>query len=166
MKSKIITVKSYKYNNKKHYQWPVTILEENENYLITKGETGRILTHFTRKKEFIFDKQSIEFFSFKEWFTLAININNQKAESYYCNINRPATWETDDVLTFVDLDLDLVKNKGEDWKVVDQDEFEENSRKYNYPLELINRTKKELYDLISRVEKKVFPFDGSLLKYV
>lgn len=166
MRSNIVTIKAYKYGNIKHYQWPVKVIEKNNDFLICKGEPGRILKHFTRNKEFVFEKPSIEYFSFRDWFTLAMNIDGQKIESYYCNISKPVFWEGDKVLSFIDLDLDLVKNKGEGWKVVDEDEFEVNSRKYKYPVELVNRTKKELEVLISKIENKKFPFDGSLLKYI
>ncbi|MDF2964609.1 MAG: hypothetical protein K0S39_6344, partial [Paenibacillus sp.] len=67
--------------------------------------------------------------------------------------------------TFVDLDLDYINRDGE-WKVVDEEEFESHSIQYRYPLELIRRARHELIQLQVRVERKQFPFDGTLQQWV
>jgi protein associated with RNAse G/E len=67
-------------------------------------------------------------------------------------------------LSFVDLDLDLVKRQNEDWQVIDIEEFEVNSSKYSYPPEF----KEEAIQLVEELKRKItgkeFPFDDTPLK--
>ncbi|UUZ92914.1 DUF402 domain-containing protein [Paenibacillus sp. P25] len=83
---------------------------------------------------------------------------------YYCNINEPAVLK-DSLVSFVDLDLDLVYRGGE-WKVVDEDEFEANRVKFRYPDELAKRARLELERLQLRVKEGRFPFDGTLNRFM
>lgn len=160
-----LTILALKKGNIKHYKWNVTILEKHDNYIITKGEIERDLKHYTKGKTFTFHKPSLEIFFFKKWYTISANIKDEQIDSYYCNIAKPAKL-IDDTLTFVDLDLDLIKNVAEEWKVVDEDEFKENSLKYSYTPQLIKQTKSELRNLQTLISKKGFPFDGSLNNYI
>jgi protein associated with RNAse G/E len=67
-------------------------------------------------------------------------------------------------IKFIDLDLDYINFDG-NWKVVDEDEFEENKIKYSYPKELIAKTYDELEKLKKRVSNKKIPFDKTFEKY-
>jgi hypothetical protein len=92
-----------------------------------------------------------------------MEINNGKITSYYCNIANPSVFSNKS-LSFLDLDLDLVKQPNEDWRVVDVEEFETNSIKYNYPLELKESAIQRLKMLKNMAKRKVFPFDETPLK--
>ncbi|MFD1424199.1 uncharacterized protein DUF402 [Laceyella sediminis] len=112
------------------------------------------------------DRPSLEFFSFTEWFTAAMQFENGQIVSYYCNVAMPSTVHGD-VVRFVDLDLDLVKKAESDWQVVDEDEFRDNSVTYQYPEELIHQAVSSLDSLRLKIANGEFPFDETLLrKYV
>jgi len=91
-----------------------------------------------------------------------VEIENREIISYYCNIAMPSVFKNNH-LSFVDLDLDLVKRKHDDWEVVDEDEFEINSSIYNYPPELKESANQSLEELKRRINRREFPFDGTLL---
>ncbi|MEI5906837.1 DUF402 domain-containing protein [Bacillus spongiae] len=67
-------------------------------------------------------------------------------------------------LSFVDLDLDFVKPQNEDWQVIDEEEFETNSIKYNYPLELKEGALQSLEKMKYSIKEKKFPFNDSVLE--
>ncbi len=92
-----------------------------------------------------------------------MEIEKGKITSFYCNITKPSVLRNNK-LSFVDLDLDLVKRQNEDWQVVDIEEFEVNSSKYSYPPELKNEAIQSLEELKRKIKGKEFPFDETPLK--
>jgi hypothetical protein len=156
---KTIKIKTYKNPHKLHYEWEGKLIEETEDYIMVTCLPGRELNHYTKNKVFNIQNHSIEIFMKKEWFTVAASVEGGKIVSYYCNIAKPSTFDGE-IVEFVDLDLDYVKRKYEDWKTVDEDEFQENQLLYEYGEELVKQTKKALEILKEKVDKKLFPFDG------
>lgn len=161
----IVKVKSIKYWNTINYEWETTLLEHTEKYLLGKGEINRKLVHHGKSKIFTMKNPSIEFFPFDDWFTVSVEKLFDNSLNYYCNICKPSNF-LDNVLSFIDLDIDIIKQPGGDWTVVDEDEFIFNSQKYNYPIQLINRTIEEKNRLLDKINKNIFPFDGWLEELV
>lgn len=62
-------------------------------------------------------------------------------------------------LSFIDLYLDLIQVKDKEWEVIDKEEFESNSIKYQYPSELKNTAVKALERLKEEVTRNRFPFN-------
>ena len=147
-----------------HYEWTSKTLEQTDRFLISLGEKGRKLHHHSKKQVFTIGHPSIEFFSFTDWFTVSMDIQQSGNIHYYCNIALPAVLDGD-VLSFIDLDLDLVYRNNE-WKVLDEDEFERNSKKYQYPDDLAKKAFLELDNLKDAIARRQFPFDGTLTVYL
>lgn len=156
--NKVIHMKSMKYPDIPHYEWKGRLLRKTPEYVIVLCESGRELKHHTRNTSFTIDVTSLEYFFLKEGYTVAMEIEEGKILSYYCNIAMPSVLNGNQ-LSFVDLDLDVVKRRNEDWMVVDEDEFEVNSVKYGYPAELIEYAFLSLDLLQKNISKGLFPFD-------
>lgn len=77
---------------------------------------------------------------------------------FYCNINLPPVINNN-VLDYVDLDLDVFINIEYNFKILDEDEFTENSLKYNYPASLISSSKNALKELCDLIYNREYPFD-------
>jgi uncharacterized protein len=54
----------------------------------------------------------------------------------YVNINTPATW-VDDRVVSIDLDLDVVRWRDGRVEIIDRDEFESNRVRYRYPAAVV-----------------------------
>lgn len=162
---RIIRIQAFKYPNILHYEWEGEILEHTNEYVLVLCKPERKLIHYSKKEVYTIHNLSLEFFSLREWFTVAMQIEHGKITDYYCNIATPSILNGD-VLTFIDLDIDLVKRKGEDWKVVDVEEFEINRVKYQYPNELIENALAATESLKVMASKAIFPFDESLLQFM
>ncbi|MRG28221.1 DUF402 domain-containing protein [Laceyella tengchongensis] len=162
----MIKLQALKYPDILHYEWEGECLERTDDGMLVWCKPGRKLVHHTKNKVYVMDRPSLEYFSFTEWFTAAMQIENGQIASYYCNVAMPATVHGN-VVRFVDLDLDLVKKAESDWQVVDEDEFRDNSVTYQYPEELIHQAVSSLDSLRLKIANGEFPFDETLLrKYV
>ncbi|GGH87263.1 protein associated with RNAse G/E [Pullulanibacillus pueri] len=161
----IIKIKALKHPNIPHYEWEGDLLQVTSDYVLVRCHPGRQLIHHTKKDIFTIDNTSIEYFSLKEWFTAAMAVEEGKVVAYYCNIAKPSVL-TNNALSFVDLDLDLVKDKDKAWQVVDEDEFETNSIKYNYSPELKAEAVNALEALKAKIKQGVFPFNDQILGFI
>lgn len=164
MIGKMIVIKALKYPNRPHYEYPAKVLALSDDHVLVRADSGRTLTHHTRGKKFVFDMPSIELLSRKEWFTVAMECQGNNCYSFYCNIAQPAIFK-DATISFVDFDLDLVKNKGGAWTIVDQDEFELHRKQLEYPDNIVKRVPIEIIKLKKRAEQNLFPFDGYLKQF-
>lgn len=160
-----IGIQAFKYPDIRHYEWQAELLEQTDDYVWVFCRPGRQFIHHTKNKVFTFDNTTLELFSLKEWYTVAMVIEEGEVVSYYCNIAMPSVLR-DGKLAFIDLDLDLLKPKGKDWVVVDEDEFEANSVKYNYPPELKAAALRALEALQEKARTGSFPFDGSVNRLI
>ncbi|MEA3319533.1 MAG: DUF402 domain-containing protein [Bacillota bacterium] len=161
--SEVINIKALKYPETLHYEWEGELVSKTSEYVLVLCKPGRKLKHYSKGTTFTINNTSLEYFSLKEGFTVAMEIENGCIVSYYCNVALPSLLRGNEI-SFVDLDLDLVKKQNEQWEVIDEEEFETNSFKYNYPLELKEGAIGSLEEMKSRVNKKEFPFNESVLE--
>lgn len=161
----IIKIKAFKYPNVLHYEWEGELLEKTSDYVIVLCKYGRKLIHYTKNDVYTLNNTSIEYFSLNEWFTVATEVEKGIITSNYCNVAMPSVLVGNEI-QFVDLDLDLIKKLNGNWEVVDEDEFESNSIKYNYPVELKNEALKALDNLKLKVKKGNFPFNKDIISFI
>ncbi|SEN14408.1 DUF402 domain-containing protein [Paenibacillus sp. OV219] len=159
-----VTIQARKYGDRPHYEWRTTLLERTDSHIFVLGHYGRKLKHFTKGKTFIVENWTIECFPFDFWFTVSADVINGKIAQYYCNISEPARMEGC-MVTFVDLDIDLIYKRGK-WEIVDEDEFVSHAAKFEYPPELIARVRQEVERLQERIALRQFPFDGSIERFI
>lgn len=69
------------------------------------------------------------------WWTAIFNDEPHSTE-IYCDITTPVEF-TDELVTMVDLDLDVLKRRDGSVYVDDEDEFAEHQVKYSYPADVI-----------------------------
>lgn len=153
----ILKIKALKYPNIPHYEWEGEILEKTPDYILVLCKSGRKLIHHTKNEVYTINNSSVEYFPFNKWFTAAMEVDEGVVVSNYCNIAMPSVLNENE-LSFIDLDLDLVKRKNHGWEVVDEDEFEMNSRKYHYSQELKIGAIQALDQLQEEIAKGNFPF--------
>lgn len=162
--NKILKIKALKFPNIPHYEWEGETLEKTEDYLLVLCKPGRKLIHHSKNDVYIINNTSIEYFPLKKWYTAAMDVEEGALISAYCNIAMPSVLNHNEI-SFIDLDLDLIKRKNKDWEVVDEDEFEINSMKYQYPEELKSEALKALERLKQDVANGSFPFNDEFRKF-
>jgi protein associated with RNAse G/E len=63
------------------------------------------------------------------------------------------------VLSYVDLDIDVLVQPDLSYQVIDLDEFAENAAKHRYPPSIVETAHHSLAQLILLIESHSFPFD-------
>lgn len=159
--SKLVKIKALKFPDILHYEWEGELLRHTSDYLLVLCKPGRKLIHHTKNKVFTIENTSLEYFSLKEWFTAAMEVEDGKVVSTYCNVAKPSIFNNEEI-RFVDLDLDYIQEKNKEWIVVDEDEFESNSINYGYSIELKRETIKALIRLKEEVSQGNFPFNNQI----
>lgn len=77
--------------------------------------------------------------------------------SYYCNVNVPPTFDGQ-ILSYIDLDIDILVHPDLSYQILDMDEFEKNSALYNYSTDVRKNSRKAVEDLVRLIEMQEFPF--------
>ncbi|HSD46715.1 MAG TPA: DUF402 domain-containing protein [Pyrinomonadaceae bacterium] len=92
---------------------------------------------------------SREYYWFDRWYNV-FRFN----ERFYCNVTRPPSFDGS-ILTYVDLDIDILVESDFSYKILDLEDFEN----YSYPTELKQQARQALTELISLVDARAFPFN-------
>lgn len=81
-----------------------------------------------------------------------------KLTNFYCNINQPPRFDGR-VLSYTDLDIDVLVAPDLTYRILDLDDFEANARVYAYPDEVQKRAHSALKELTELIEARAFPFN-------
>ena len=77
---------------------------------------------------------------------------------YYCNINVPPTFDGQ-VLSYIDLDVDILVESDLSYRVVDREDFELNAVRFGYSNDVRLNAEKALNELIGLIQSRAFPFN-------
>ena len=102
---------------------------------------------------------STEYYWLDRWYNVfRFSDPNRKLQNFYCNINQPPSFDGR-VLSYIDLDIDVLVAPDFTYRVLDIDDFEENAKRYAYPDEVQANARQALAELISLIEARAFPFN-------
>jgi uncharacterized protein len=152
-----IIINSRKFNGEIHRSWKADFIEKRGSLLIFVGEFEEEVRH---SKLGVIRRGTIsyEYYWLDRWFNI-FKFHEPEGElrNFYCNLNMPPVFEND-VLDYIDLEIDVLVTKNFDIEILDLDEFEENSKLFEYPADLIAKTFKTLDELLKFIEIRAFPF--------
>ena len=150
----------FKHDGSIHRVWDKAckVYEDDEKIMISNAKTlireydGRI---------WMAKEPSVTIYYKHRWFNI-IGIIRGEGIHYYCNIASPVIIE-DDVIKYVDYDLDLVKTVKGELKILDEDEYNENKERYGYGKELENILERELEYLKQYASNGELDFNDELI---
>ena len=153
-----VTINSRKFDNKIHRSWNANVVEQDSTRIIFCGEFDKEISHshigVIRRKSV-----SYEYFWFDRWYSIfRFHEPDGKFRNFYCNINQPPIFENN-VLDYVDLDIDVIVWDDSRTEILDMDEFESNAVKYCYPETIVKKTLQSLDELLELIDKRQFPFN-------
>jgi protein associated with RNAse G/E len=152
-----IIVNSRKFDGKLHRSWNCELIEETTNYWLLVGKFEHEVNH-SKLGEIKQGTISYEYFFKDKYFNIfRFHEPNGELKFYYCNISLLPKFENN-VLDFVDLDIDVLVKKDFSFEILDEDEFEKNTKLFNYSDETKILVNKSLEDLIKMIRSKDFPF--------
>ena len=151
-------VRVLKYDGSEHRRWsariaktdgPLLVLdaifdEEIEHDLLGTIPSGTIST---------------EYYWLDRWYNVfRFSDSNHRLNSFYCNVNQPPSFDGH-VLSYVDLDIDVLVAPDFTYKILDVEDFEENARHYAYPAAVQANAHQALAELAALIESRAFPFN-------
>lgn len=153
-----VTINARKFDGEIHKTWKCDLIEQNKNLLVFRGifqdEIKHVDLGVIRPGTI-----SYEYYWLDRWYNVFRFHEPEGAlRNYYCNVNIPPTFESG-VLEYIDLDLDVLISNEFKIEILDYEEFETNSKKFNYSEEMKKNAKKALTDLINLFVERNFPFD-------
>jgi uncharacterized protein len=101
---------------------------------------------------------SREYYWMDRWYNVfRFSDPNEQLKTFYCNINVPPNFDGE-VLSYVDLDIDVLVQPDFSYQVLDLEDFERHAQLYQYPEDVKVNTRRALDDLIDLIEARAFPF--------
>ncbi len=153
-----ISVHARKYDGRLHREWRARLVAQSGALIVVEGEFAEEIRHpqlgiirpGTHSTEYYWTDRWYSVFRFREpWGAL---------RNYYCNVNQPARFEGE-LLSFVDLDIDVLVEPDFTHRVLDEDEFALHAELFAYPDEVRARVRDALVELHALIDHRRFPFD-------
>jgi protein associated with RNAse G/E len=155
------TVRSLKYDKSLRRIWTAHLLERSDTGILLEGYFESEVAHpdLGRVAK---GTRSVESFPFGRWYNcFAFYQPCGSFRNYYINVSMPPVIG-DGVVEYVDLDIDVLAWPDGRVEVLDLDEFEENSRIYDYPLNLIENALRSKDDILRDPYRLVTPLFSSV----
>lgn len=153
-----ILINSKKFDGSICKSWRAELLKQENNLLIFKGIFDREIQH-SDLGVIRHGTISYEYYWLDHWFNIfKFYEPNGDFRNFYCNINLPPKFENG-ILEYVDLDIDVIVWKDFSTEILDLDDFEENSQRYNYSDEIKRDADFALATVLQNIDDRVFPFN-------
>jgi len=158
MASNIVTVNSRKYDGSLHRTWNCELVKNNGEYIELIGRFEETIVH-ADLGTIGAGTSSHEIYWFNEYYSIFIFTRpNGELRNYYCNINKPATFDNG-IVEYIDLDIDVLVDPDLSYRVLDVHEFEENSARFGYEPEILSEVEKALKKIELMISRREFPFN-------
>lgn len=158
VRGEVITVQSRKYDGRLHRQWRARVAERKTPLIVLEGVFEEEIRH-PLLGHIVRGTLSTEYYWTDRWYSVfRFREPRGSLRNYYCNINAPAEL-SGSVLSFVDLDVDILVAPDFSFEILDEDEFASNAAALRYPPELHRRARESTAELIALIRERGFPFD-------
>lgn len=153
----MITVRACKYDGSEHRTWPAKVLRQEGTLLVLDAKFDQEIQH-DLLGTIALGTTSIEYYWLDRWYNIfRFAQPTGELRSYYCNVNVPPTFDGQ-VLSYVDLDIDILVEPDFAYRIVDLEDFELNAELYSYPSGIQTGAKRALKELVTLIETRSFPF--------
>ncbi|HEX8710139.1 MAG TPA: DUF402 domain-containing protein [Pyrinomonadaceae bacterium] len=154
-----ITVQTYKYDGSAHRRWDARVLRREDSLIVLDAVFAAEVRH-PLLGTLARGTLSIEYYWLDRWYNVFRFLEpSRRLRNYYCNVNMPPAFDGR-VLSYVDLDIDILVAPDLSYEIVDEDEFEVNARRFNYSPEIRRRAGLALRELVTLIESRQFPFEA------
>jgi uncharacterized protein len=156
--SKSIEVQALKYDGTEHRRWPALLIERDGPLLVLDAIFEQEIKH-DLLGTIASGTISTEYYWLDRWYNIfRFSDRAGRLKSFYCNVNMPPRFDRQ-VLSYVDLDMDVLVKPDFSYQVLDLEDFEVNVRAYNYSPEVVENAHAAMAELVQLIETRSFPFD-------
>ena len=157
-----IIVRVLKYDGAEYRRWSARVARREGSLIVLDAEfefdvQHHLLGNIQR------GTRTIEYYWLDRWYNVFRFLNaDGSTRLFYCNVNMPPTLE-DDLLSYIDLDIDILVQPDLSYQVLDLEEFAANTERYGYSEGTKRQADAAVAELIKMIEARQFPFgDNSL----
>ena len=152
-----ITVRVLKYDGTEYRRWEATLAQRDESLIVLDAEFEYDVKH-SLLGSIGRGTRTIEYYWPDRWYNIFRFLESDGATKlYYCNVNMPPSINGG-ILSYIDLDIDILVRPDFSYQVLDLEEFAANAARYGYPEQVRVQTDKAVAELTSMIEKREFPF--------
>ncbi len=155
----LVEVRSLKYDGSLKRSWRARLARVAGELIVLEGVFAEEVRH-PLLGTILAGTHSTEFFWTNRWYSVFRfrEPGNGPLRNFYGNINTPPRFEGN-ILSFKDLDIDVLVRPDFSYTVLDEDEFEQHSKQFDYPKEFSSRAFQALDELRALIDRRDFPFD-------
>ena len=147
----------FKYDGTEHRRWPAFVVRHDGSLLVLDAVFDQEIEH-DLIGTIASGTFSTEYYWFDRWYNVfRFSDPGGTLKSFYCNVNMPPSFDGR-VLSYIDLDVDVLVKPDFSYQVLDLEDFEENAHAYDYPLDVREDAHAALAELIQLIETRSFPF--------
>ncbi|HEX6190033.1 MAG TPA: DUF402 domain-containing protein [Pyrinomonadaceae bacterium] len=152
-----ITVCVLKHDGAEYRRWSASLARHEADLIVLDAEFDVDVSHEILG-EIKQQTRTVEYYWLNRWYNVFRFLEGDgSTRLWYCNINTPPEFN-DRVLTYIDLDIDILVDSDFSFQLLDMDEFETNGRRYGYSDEEKRQAQKAVDELITMIETRQFPF--------
>lgn len=153
-----IEVRAYKFDGLLHRSWAAKLDHQEGPLIVLDATFPDEITH-NLLGTIASGTRSLEYYWLDRWYNVfRFAQPDGKLRNYYCNVNVPPTL-SDGILSYVDLDLDILVDPDFSYRILDLEDFERNIEVYGYPEEVQSNARQALDDLVRMIEARALPFN-------
>jgi protein associated with RNAse G/E len=150
-----LRIESYKHDHSFHRSWDKTLLLHLSDAVLIGGNDNVRVTE-ADGREWRTREPAICTFGRGQWFNTIAMIRSDGIH-YYCNIGSPFSMGND-VLTYIDYDLDVKVYPDMTYTILDKEEFALHSRRMQYPQNVVDMVYKGVQEVITWIQERRGPF--------
>jgi uncharacterized protein len=153
-----VEVRVSKYDGTDYRRWPAVVTKRDGPLLVLDAVFDQEIEH-DLLGTIASGTISTEYYWLDRWYNVfRFSDQNGRLQSFYCNVSLPPRFDRR-ILSYVDLDIDVLVKRDFSFEVLDLEDFDENARAYNYPVDVRENAHAALAELIRLIETRSFPFD-------
>jgi uncharacterized protein len=153
----LIKVRTFKLDGKPHRTWQAEMVRQEASLLVLDGKFDADVEH-DLLGTIAAGTHSLEYYWLDRWYNVfRFTKPNGELRYYYCNVNLPPTFDGK-ILSYMDLDLDILVAPDFSYQVLDVEDFDRNSRALKYPEDVQSNAHRAVDELIGMIQTRQFPF--------
>ncbi len=153
-----LIVRACKFDGTENRRWNARLIERVGSLLVLDAAFDSDIEH-DQLGQIASGTLSTEYYWTDRWYNIfRFSHPSGVLRNYYCNVNMPPELDGD-VLSYIDLDVDILVAPDRSYRILDEDEFQTNAAQFGYPDDVRRNVNEAVKTLVEMIETGQFPFD-------
>ena len=154
-----IVVRACKFDGTEHRRWHARLLDRDDSLITLDARFDSEIRH-DLLGTILRGTISVEYYWLDRWYNVfRFMYPAGGLQCFYCNVNVPPVLH-DGVLSYIDLDIDILVTPELSFTILDEDEFATHAERYRYPEDVIRNCYQARDQLVAMIRERAFPFDS------